>query len=421
MTADNERAMSVAAEYAARAAFGRLVAYLAAKTHDIHAAQELLADALLQALESWPSQGVPREPAAWLLSVAYRRWIDQGRHLSVQRDGERQVLTLMTQHSASAEQTAQQRQAIPDERLRLLFVCAHPALDPAVHAPLMLQTVLGIDASKIASAFLVKPQAMGQRLVRAKAKIRDAGLSFQVPSGAELDQRLDAVLDAIYVAFTCGCDDGNEPAGRDLADEAVWLGHIVSRLLPESAEAHGLMALMLHVRARRQALGQAEATTFVPLSEQDCQAWRSEDIESADAHLRAAGQMQRPGRFQLEAAIQSVHNARRVTGQTDWPAIVLLYDGLCRLTPSVGAQVGRAAALMQAGRDRDAQRSLDALAVVAASYQPYWACLAQWHRRGGDLNAAAAAYRQAIGLCTHPAVRQHLLRELELVSQGTER
>jgi predicted RNA polymerase sigma factor len=416
MAADNDHAMSVAAEYAARAAFGRLVAYLAAKTRDIDAAQELLADALLTALETWPSQGVPRDPAAWLLSVAYRRWIDQGRHRSVQQEGEQQILTLMTQHGASAEHTAQQRQAIPDERLRLLFVCAHPAIDAALHAPLMLQTVLGVDAAKIASAFLVKPQAMGQRLVRAKAKIRDAGLSFDVPSGDELDKRLDAVLDAIYVAFTCGCDDSHEPAGRDLVDEAVWLGHIVTRLLPDAAEAHGLTALMLHVRARQPAQAKAVDPSFVPLSEQDCGAWRAEDIEAADAHLRAASGMQRPGRFQLEAAIQSVHNARRLTGQTDWLAIVLLYEGLCKLTPSVGAQVGRAAALMQAGRDHDARQVLDALAEVAMAYQPYWACLAQWHRRADDTAGAAAAYQQAMGLCTHPAVRLHLLRQLEQLS-----
>ena len=204
----------------------------------------------------------------------------------------------------------------PDERLKLLFVCAHPAIDPAMHTPLMLQTVLGLDAARIAHAFLISPTTMGQRLVRAKTKIRDGGIRFEIPQERELPQRLDAVLEAIYAAFGIGWDDmaGVDQRGRDLAEEAIWLARVLLQLMPGEAEVHGLLALMLHCEARRAARRGPDGR-YVPLSEQDCQKWSLPLIEEAERHLAEASSRGRTGRFQLEAAIQSVHAERARSGR----------------------------------------------------------------------------------------------------------
>jgi RNA polymerase sigma-70 factor (ECF subfamily) len=262
----------------------------------------------------------------------------------------------------------------PDERLKLLFVCAHPAIDAAVHTPLMLQTVLGLEAAHIADAFLVAPSAMSQPLVRAKAKIRDAGISFEVPEQQQLGGRLDAVLAALYVAYGAGWEEiaGADPGQPDLVDEVLWLARLIVELLPDEPEAKGLLALMLYCEARRSAR-RAPDGTFVPLSAQDTKLWSRAKLAEAETLLFAASRVGRLGRFQLEAAIQSGHAERAWGGQVDWAAIVRLYEGLLTVAPSVGASLGHAAA---AAESQGAQRGLDLLEEIpqqrVANHQPYW-------------------------------------------------
>jgi predicted RNA polymerase sigma factor len=302
----------------------------------------------------------------------------------------------------------------PDERLKLLFVCAHPAIDPNVHTPLMLQTVLGLDAARIAAAFLVQPSAMGQRLSRAKTKIRDARVAFELPSAAELPQRLDAVLGAIYAAYGTGWEDVNGADRRHyaLAGEAIELGRLLLQMMPDEPEVKGLLALMLHCAARCAARRSANGR-YVPLTEQDTALWSRPLIEEAEQLLRAANRAGRIGRYQLEGAIQSAHAQRARTGRTDWEAIALLYEGLVRLAPGIGALVGRAAAVAEA---RDAATAWSLLQMIpadaVASYQPYWALAAHLLKRMGQTAQSADAYRRAIGLSEDPALRVFLTAQI---------
>jgi RNA polymerase sigma-70 factor (ECF subfamily) len=295
--------------------------------------------------------------------------------------------------------------AIPDERLRLMFACAHPALEPAVRAPLMLQCVLGFDAAAIGAAFLIAPAAMGQRLVRAKRKIRDAGVPFRVPESDELGARLQAVLDAIYAVFTAGWTEVG------LAEEAIWLGRLVALLLDREPEALGLLALMLHVQARRAARRDADGQ-YVPLAAQNPADWQDELTEEAEALLLRASRMRRIGRFQLEAAIQSAHAARRVTGRTAWSEIVVLYDALLALTGSPVAAVNRAVALGELDGPAAGLAALDSVEEDPRlhEYQPYWAARAALLAELGDADGADAAYVRAITLELDPAVRHFLQR-----------
>ena len=237
---------------------------------------------------------------------------------------------------------------VPDQRLSLMFACAHPAIDAAVRAPLILQTILGFDAASIGSAFLVSPASMSQRLVRAKHKIREAGIRFEVPEGAELAARLHAVLEAIYAAFAEGWSDpaGADAQRRNLADEGIWLGRLVASLLPNEAEALGLLSLMLYAQARRDARRDAEGE-YVPLAEQDPAAWDAALIDEAEALLSRASALPGAGRYQLEAAVQSAHVVRRKTGCSDWLAIERIYDALFVMTGSPVVALNRAIALAE--------------------------------------------------------------------------
>jgi len=396
-----------AAEDVARRSYGKLVAYLSARTRDVAAAEDALADAFAAALADWPAKGIPHNPEAWLLAVARRKAIDGVRR---RRTGEAQVEHLQMIHD-ELEAAAASASEIPDQRLALMFACAHPAIDAAIRAPLILQTVLGFDAATIASAFLVAPATMGQRLSRAKNKIREAGIPFRVPERAELPERLETVLAAIYAAFAEGWTDtvGTEARRRNLAEEGIWLGRLVVSLMPDEAEALGLLALMLFAEARRGARRNANGD-YVPLAEQAPSAWDTLMIDEAEALLRRASGYGVVGRYQLEAAVQSAHVVRRLTGSADWAAIEKLYGALEALTGSPVVTINRAIALAEMRGPTAGLALLDALADDArlADYQPYWAARAGLLVRTGDTAAAANAYERAIGLESDPAVRRFL-------------
>jgi RNA polymerase sigma-70 factor, ECF subfamily len=390
------------AEAAARGSYGKLVAFLAARTHDVAGAEDALAEAFAGALAQWPAQGVPRNPEAWLLTVARRRMVDAVRRR--RHDEEASEYFLLVEELAQGDDPPE----LPDRRLELLFACAHPGIDAAARAPLMLQTVLGFDAGAIASAFLVAPATMSQRLVRAKAKIRQAGIPFNVPGRRELPERLDAVLAAIYAAYAEGWVDaeGADARRRNLAEEAIWLGRLVVQLMPDEAEALGLLALMLHAHARRAARRDA-AGEYVPLGWQDTALWDRALIDEAEALLKRASALTTAGRYQLEAAVQSAHAVRRHGGAVPWAAIVQLYEALNAITESPVAALNRAVALSHV---EGAAAALAALPQDArlADYQPYWAARADLLARSGDREAALAAYERAIGLERDAAVRRFL-------------
>ncbi len=397
-----------AIERVARESYGRLVAYLCAHTRDVAAAEDALSEALLTALKAWPRDGLPQNPEAWLLTAARHSIIDLIRHQRVVSESEP---TLVLPREGSTEMDLSTD--FPDERLKLLFVCAHPAIDPAMHTPLMLQTVLGLDAVGIGGAFLVSPKTMGQRLVRAKNKIRDAGIQFEVPDKRELPERLEAVLEAIYAAFGIGWDDmvGVDQRRRDLTEEAIWLARVLLQLIPDEPEVRGLLALMLYCEARRAAR-RGPDREYIPLSEQDPNQWSFPLIEEAEQHLAEAFKSRRPGRFQLEAAIQSVHTERARSGQTDWAAISAFYQQLIHISPTLGTRIGYAAAQAEANGSASGLAVLDGIELDAvSSYQPYWAVRAHLLQQLGKMPEALKAYDRAIGLAEDPAVREFLLKK----------
>ncbi|MBN9062458.1 MAG: RNA polymerase subunit sigma-70 [Rhizobiales bacterium 65-9] len=405
MTADSDA--RAVAEAVARRSYGKLVAFLSARSRNVAAAEDALADAFARALTEWPLRGAPDRPEAWLMTVAKRRLIDASRRKRTADDAVEHLRLLADEAGGDAE-------AIPDERLALMFACAHPAIDPGVRAPLILQTVLGFDAATIASAFLVAPATMGQRLSRAKAKIRHAGVPFRIPDRNEAPERLEATLDAIYAAFSEGWTDpaGADARRRNLAGEAIWLGRLVMSLAPEEPEALGLVALMLHAEARRGAR-RDRAGEFVPLAEQDPALWNDAMIAEAETLLAKASRMAGAvGRYQLEAAVQSAHAIRRRAGTADWRAIAAIYDALVAMTGSPVVAINRAVAISHRDGASEGLAALDELVLDArlAEYQPYWAARADLAARTGDSAEASAAYRRAIGLEPDPAVRRFLLR-----------
>jgi RNA polymerase sigma-70 factor (ECF subfamily) len=396
------------AEAVARRSYGKLVAFLAARTRDVAAAEDALSEAFASALAHWPRNGSPSNPEAWLLTVARRRMIDGARR---RRTGELVAAQLQILGEELDAATAEAK--IPDHRLALMFTCAHPAIEPAIRAPLMLQVVLGLDAGMIASAFLMSPAAMGQRLVRAKSKIREAGIPLEIPERKELPARLDTVLDAIYAVFAEGWTDpgGTDVARRDLTEEALFLGKLAAELLPEEPEALGLLALMLHAQARRRARRNGEGE-YVPLAEQDPALWDLRMIDEAEALLLRASAFGRIGRYQLEGALQSAHVHRRRTGHANWEAVVQLYDALSALTGSPVVAINRALAIAEM---HGAGAGLEAMQDVAADarlteYQPYWAARAELLAKTGAYGEARHAYEIAIGLERDPAVRRFLQR-----------
>jgi len=405
-TINKEQARDTA-ESVARRSYGKLVAYLAARTRDVDAAEDALADAFAAALADWPQKGCPNNPEAWLLAVARRKFLD------TVRGQRREVLSDDLETMAESLAAAASESHFPDQRLGLMFACAHPAIEAGIRAPLMLQVILGLDASRIASAFLISPATMGQRLVRAKQKIRQAGIPLRVPEPEELRERLETVLDAIYAAFAEGWIDasGADVARRDLAEESIYLGRLVTQLLPGEPEAMGLLALMLFAESRRGARRDAQGE-YVPLMEQRVDAWDKAMIDEAEQLLFHAAELKLVGRYQLEAAIQSAHVARVRNGRANCAQVVELYDALLALAPSPVVAINRALAVAE--RDGP-QAGLEALQSIAEDarlreYQPWWAASADLLARAGSANEARQAYEIAIGLEKDESVRRFLDR-----------
>jgi predicted RNA polymerase sigma factor len=394
------------ADAVARRSYGKLIAFLAARTRDVAGAEDALSDAFASALADWPSNGCPSNPEAWLLTVARRKMIDGARRRHSGEMAADQLAILCEGLEAAAGE-----EPIPDQRLGLMFACAHPAIDAGIRAPLMLQAVLGLDAGMIASAFLMSPATMGQRLVRAKNKIRQAGVPFRVPEREELAGRLETVLDAIYAAFAESWTDpdGTDVARRELTGEAVFLGRLVAELLPEEPEALGLLALMLHAEARRRARRTSQGD-YVPFAEQDPVMWDAQMLGEAEALLLRASAFGAIGRYQLEGALQSAHVHRQRTRQDNWADVLALYDALLALSGSPVVAINRALAVAEVQGVGSALEAMNALSrdALLNEYQPYWAARAELLARNGDRTHARHAYDIAVGLERDPAVRRFL-------------
>lgn len=413
-----------AAAVSARDAYGRLVAYLAWRWNDLAGAEDALGTALLKALERWPQEGVPAQPEGWLLAVARRELLQTARHEAVVRKlaDDPLVRELLPREDDAAPEPFLQAHPIPDNRLRLMLVCAHPAIDASVRTALMLQAVLGLDAQRIAAAFLVSPAAMAQRLVRAKQKIAAAGIGFQEPDPTHWPERTHAVLEAVYAAYGLAWDrlgslDAEGQSHAELAGEALYLAELCVALLPSDPEAKGLRALLLFCESRRQA---RFVTTpdgeerFVPLHEQDTTRWDHRLIAQANALLREAAGLGRPGPFQLEAAIQSAHAQRFVTGRVPWGGIAQLYQGLLQMAPTVGAHIGHAVALGTAQGAAQGLACLDALPMAEVrQHAPWWVARAHLLEQQRLWVSAAEALRCGMGLTQDPRVRAHLWRKLQ--------
>ncbi|MCO4773435.1 MAG: RNA polymerase subunit sigma-70 [Deltaproteobacteria bacterium] len=405
-----------AVELAARDGYGRLVAWLAARCGDLTLAEDAVGDALEAALKAWPERGVPNNPEAWLLTAARRKVIDRVRRRQTRDRGADELRTASVQRlriEATEAADTPYTSGLPDRRLELMFLCAHPDIAPRDRTPLMLQTVLGLDAARIGSALLVKPATLGQRLVRAKRRIKEKGLAFEVPPAAALPARLADVLEAIYAAFGTGWEawpDADEP-GTGLAWEAIWLARLLVGLMPEAAEAKGLLALMLLSEARRVARRSPDGL-FVPLEEQDTGRWDADLILEGEKALWMAAQQKSGGPYQLEASIQSLHAHRAKSGRTDWNGVCQLYAVLAQLYPSLGGSIGYAASLARVGRPEEGLQVLDALPETALRrHQPAWAVRAFLLKELGRADDARHAYRQAMGLCEDEATRRWLAKQ----------
>lgn len=394
----NPSAMSAyaAAESAARHAYGRLIALLTSKTGDVESAEEALGAAFLSALETWPVRGVPDNPEGWLMTAARNRHTDARRRETVRH-----------RHAAALRRVAELQLTwthVPDRRLRLMFLCAHPAIDPAVRAPLMLQTVLGLTAERIGRAFGVAPTTMGQRLSRAKKKIARACIPFDLSDASLEPDRLAVVCESLYAAFTAAYHDRD----HNLADEAVFLAQLALEQSNHHPETAGLLSLMVFIHARRDAR-RDDRGRYIPVDAQDTRRWDGRLIQTAERLLAEAAAKRAPGRFQLEAAIQSAHAARLTTAasEPDWHAIEVLYRELLEHLDTPGVRIAHAAAVLNTTGPAAALAILDAWpGGYAHDLQPYWALRAKLERELG-LDDTVSRTR-AIDMTDDPAVEAFL-------------
>lgn len=397
MTADEQ------VERVARASYGRLLALLAAQTGDIPLAEDALADAFEQALRRWPESGTPDNPDGWLVTVARNRVRDAVKSAARRTSTALGAIEVPMFDNLDLD-------AIPDKRLELMFVCAHPAIDPAVRTPLMLHTVLGFQATQIASAFAMPAAAMAQRLVRAKRRIRDARIPFTVPTRQDMPSRLPAVLEAVYGAYAIDWLVSGEMVRESLAAEALYLAATLAELLEDEPETYGLVALIALSLSRVDA--RMVGGRHVPLDEQDTSQWNHALIAQGEASLRQAHSLGSIGRFQLEAAIQSVHCARTTTGVTDWATLRKLYKALITIAPSLGAHVSLAAVIARIDGPEAGLTELDAIDEPAVQlFQPAWATRAHLLAASGRRGEAASAFEKAISLTTDASLREHLRQQ----------
>jgi predicted RNA polymerase sigma factor len=388
-------------EKTVRTSYGKILAILSSRYRDIAACEDALGDALRKALQSWPSQGIPANPEGWLVAVARNQLIDEGRRHA-------RLLQIL----ASPELTNPDPQALgrdyPDERIKLLFVCTHPTIDEAIRTPLMLQTVFGMDTAEVASAFLLSKDSMAKRLSRAKAKIRDFKISFEVPDPKEAAERIDSICECIFAAYGKGWDLYEKDQVSDFDEEAIYLARLLTRMLASEAECWGLLAVLLSCEARKSARMRANGV-FVPLDQQSPQLWDQDKLIESEESLRRAFSLGKIGRFQLEAAIQSAHNARVARKINNWPDIVGLYDGLLHYAPTVGAALGRCAALAELyGASYGWQQLKAQFTEEMKTYLPYWALRAHLLSRLEKWESSLEAYTLAIGLCENYSMRRYL-------------
>jgi RNA polymerase sigma-70 factor (ECF subfamily) len=405
-----------------RAESGSILASLIRQFRDFDLAEDALQDALIEALDRWPRDGMPRNMAAWLLTSARRRAIDRIRRANVAQDDViRHAIVQQSQLNATTEGEAETDQAVPDERLRLIFTCCHPALNEDAQVALTLRTLCGLTTPEIARSFLVGETTMGQRLVRAKKKIRDAGIPYEVPEGEALGDRLAAVCDVIYLIFNEGfaTSDGEAQVRVDLCLEAIRLARILYQLMPRP-EPGGLLALLLLHDARRVART-SDAATYVPIDQQDRPLWHQGQIEEGTALLLECLAQRRPGPFQVQAAISAVHAQAVRADQTDWPQIAGLYRALYEMQPSPVVLLNRAVAMANAGQLTQAIDLLDSIREDLADYQPWHAARAELLARSNQIEEATIAYREAIRLSTNAAQRRFLQQQLDTLGKASEK
>jgi len=401
-----------------RAEHGRVLAALISRFGDFDLAEDALQDALVNALESWETSGIPDNPGAWLTTVARRRALDRLRRTtSLERSLDK------LDPPVSQEEYEMDDAQFPDDRLKLMFTCCHPSLALEAQVALTLHTLGGLRTPEIARAFLVPEPTMAQRLARARAKIRNAGIPYRVPPIDLLPERLDALLAVIYLIFNEGyaSTSGDEPIRKELCEEAIRLGGVLAALMPESAETRGLLALMLlHDSRRKTRLD--EDGQLVLLSEQDRSRWDRAKIKAGIEVLDEALALNAPGPYQVQAAISALHAEAPSAEATDWRQIAALYDTLAKMMPSLVVEVNRAVAVAMAGGTPEGLRAgLQMLlrlqdqpdsARQVTGYYPYYAACADLLRRLEQHEAAAQAYQRALSLCGNKAERAYLQRRL---------
>jgi RNA polymerase sigma-70 factor, ECF subfamily len=396
----NDQSNSVARQavaLAARQHHGQLLASLIKDVRDFQLAEDSLQDAIESALIHWPRSGVPATPMAWLLQAARRKAIDRLRRGKTLKQKSEELAVLMAIDQNSGDETEQGD--IPDERLRLIFTCCHPALDPQTSVALSLRTLCGLTTPEIARAFVVSEETMAQRLVRARQKIAKAGIAYEVPEKPELPQRLQTVLNTIYLTFNEGyaATTGESHLRVDLCMEAIRLARLINTLCPNEAEAMGLLALLLLTHARRDAR-RSKSKAYIPLDEQDRTLWDQHMIAEGDGILLSAIQLGKPGPYQLQAAISAIHSQARTHAQTRWNEIVLIYDRLYQISENPVFLLNRAVAVSFFISPIKALEDLSALSDELRNYQPYHAARADLLRRAGDIANARVAYDKAISL-----------------------